>query len=164
MNKGIKAEFKQYWDVELGVTYIPWSKVREAQVEELREGGILDVDTLSPGKTDKKMFCWSLESRRADNVNIFAKPGRCLSFLAWASVRKTLELPEEPTHNGRSEPQLPEETQLLPVTASIPPAQVNNSYSLFLLDKTFKSVEAILLLKSFAYILLVHHFYSFPCK
>ena len=50
MNKGIKAEFKQYWDVELGVTYIPWSKIREAQLEELKEGGILDVDTLSPGK------------------------------------------------------------------------------------------------------------------
>lgn len=50
LNKGIKAEFKQYWDVELGVTYIPWSKVREDQLEELKDGGILDVDTLSPGK------------------------------------------------------------------------------------------------------------------
>lgn len=50
MNKGIKADFKQYWDVELGVTYIPWSKIREVQLEELKEGGILDVDTLSPGK------------------------------------------------------------------------------------------------------------------
>lgn len=54
LNKGIKAEFKQYWDVELGVTYIPWSKIREAQLEELKEGGILDVDTLSPGKTSKR--------------------------------------------------------------------------------------------------------------
>lgn len=51
LNKGIKADFKQYWDVELGVTYIPWSKIREAQLEELKEGGILDSDTLSPGKT-----------------------------------------------------------------------------------------------------------------
>lgn len=50
LNKGIKPDFKQYWDVELGVTYIPWSKIREAQVEELKEGGVLDVDTLSPGK------------------------------------------------------------------------------------------------------------------
>lgn len=50
LNKGIKAEFKQYWDVELGATYIPWSKIREDQLEELKEGGILDVDTLSPGK------------------------------------------------------------------------------------------------------------------
>ncbi|MEQ2205537.1 hypothetical protein XENOCAPTIV_002441 [Xenoophorus captivus] len=48
LNKGIKPDFKQYWDVELGVTYIPWSKVREDQLEELKEGGMLDMDTLSP--------------------------------------------------------------------------------------------------------------------
>lgn len=54
LNKGIKAEFKQYWDVELGVTYIPWSKIREVQLEELKEGGILDVDTLSPGKNSDR--------------------------------------------------------------------------------------------------------------
>lgn len=49
LNKGIKADFKQHWDVELGVTYIPWSKISEANLEELKEGGILDVETLSPG-------------------------------------------------------------------------------------------------------------------
>lgn len=49
LNKGIKSEFKQYWDVDLGVTYIPWSKIKEDQLEEVKEGGILDVDTLSPG-------------------------------------------------------------------------------------------------------------------
>uniref|UniRef100_A0AAZ1Y0G9 SR-related CTD-associated factor 4a n=1 Tax=Oreochromis aureus TaxID=47969 RepID=A0AAZ1Y0G9_OREAU len=43
LNKGIKADYKQYWDVELGVTYVPWSKVREDQLEELKEGGMLDV-------------------------------------------------------------------------------------------------------------------------
>ncbi|XP_008425450.1 splicing factor, arginine/serine-rich 15 isoform X1 [Poecilia reticulata] len=48
LNKGIKPDFKQYWDVELGVTYVPWSKVREDQLEELKEGGMLDMDTLSP--------------------------------------------------------------------------------------------------------------------
>ncbi|XP_057677380.1 SR-related and CTD-associated factor 4 isoform X2 [Corythoichthys intestinalis] len=47
-NKGIRADLKQFWDVELGVTYVPWSKVREEQLEELKEGGILDLDTLSP--------------------------------------------------------------------------------------------------------------------
>lgn len=57
LNKGIKAEFKQYWDVELGVTYIPWSKIREVQLEELKEGGILDVDTLSPGTNSDTLYC-----------------------------------------------------------------------------------------------------------
>ncbi|XP_066455165.1 SR-related and CTD-associated factor 4 isoform X2 [Eleutherodactylus coqui] len=46
LNKGIKAEYKQYWDVEIGVTYIPWSKVKPEDLEALCEGGMLDNDTL----------------------------------------------------------------------------------------------------------------------
>ncbi|XP_066506494.1 SR-related and CTD-associated factor 4 isoform X2 [Hoplias malabaricus] len=48
LNKGIKSDFKQYWDVELGVTYIPWSKARAEDLDDFREGGVLDTDTLSP--------------------------------------------------------------------------------------------------------------------
>lgn len=52
----------------------------------------------------------------------------CPSFAEWIGVRKTLDLPEELTHNGRSEPQQPEEPQVLPVAAAAAPlAQVNNS-------------------------------------
>uniref|UniRef100_A0A3Q2PRA3 SR-related CTD associated factor 4 n=1 Tax=Fundulus heteroclitus TaxID=8078 RepID=A0A3Q2PRA3_FUNHE len=93
LNKGIKPDLKQYWDVELGVTYIPWSKVREDQLVELKEGGMLDMDTLSPD---------------------------------WSSLRKPVDQPEEPTHNGRSEQQQqPEETQVLPMAAAAaPPVQV----------------------------------------
>ncbi|XP_047235440.1 SR-related and CTD-associated factor 4 isoform X1 [Girardinichthys multiradiatus] len=92
LNKGIKPDFKQYWDVELGVTYIPWSKVREDQLEELKEGGMLDMDTLSPD---------------------------------WTSLRKTLDHPEEATHNGRSEQQQPEEKQVIPMAvAAAPPVQI----------------------------------------
>ncbi|XP_055370647.1 SR-related and CTD-associated factor 4 isoform X2 [Betta splendens] len=92
LNKGIKAEFKQYWEVDLGVTYIPWSKIREDQLEEVKDGGILDIDTLSP---------------------------------EWTSIRKTLDLQEELTHNGRSEPQQLEETHVIPLSAPVaPPAQV----------------------------------------
>jgi len=50
LNKGIKAEFKQYWDVELGVTYVPWSKAKMEDLDVFREGGMLDPDTLAPGK------------------------------------------------------------------------------------------------------------------
>lgn len=56
LNKGIKSELKQYWDVELGVTYIPWSKIMEFQLEELKEGGVLDVETLAPGKKQNIQF------------------------------------------------------------------------------------------------------------
>ena len=51
LNKGIRSEHKQYWDVELGVTYIPWAKIKQDQLDGLREGGMLDVDTLSPGES-----------------------------------------------------------------------------------------------------------------
>lgn len=50
LNKGIKPDYKQYWDVELGVTYVPWGKVKPEDLESFCEGGMLDNDTLSPGK------------------------------------------------------------------------------------------------------------------
>lgn len=50
LNKGIKPDYKQYWDVELGVTYIPWDKVKPEDLESFCEGGMLDNETLSPGK------------------------------------------------------------------------------------------------------------------
>lgn len=49
LNKGIKPDYKQYWDVELGVTYIPWDKVKPEDLESFCEGGMLDNETLSPG-------------------------------------------------------------------------------------------------------------------
>nr|XP_033805690.1 SR-related and CTD-associated factor 4 isoform X2 [Geotrypetes seraphini] len=48
LNKGIKADYKQYWDVELGVTYVPWDKIKPEELESFCEGGVLDNDTLSP--------------------------------------------------------------------------------------------------------------------
>ncbi|XP_043927958.1 SR-related and CTD-associated factor 4-like [Protopterus annectens] len=56
LNKGIKQGFKQYWDVELGVTYIPWDKVKPEDLESLCEGGMLDSETLSPGKTTLELL------------------------------------------------------------------------------------------------------------
>uniref|UniRef100_A0AAY4E8N7 SR-related CTD-associated factor 4a n=1 Tax=Denticeps clupeoides TaxID=299321 RepID=A0AAY4E8N7_9TELE len=50
LNKGIKSDLKQYWDVELGVTYVPWSKVKADDLDGFKEGGMLDPDSLSPGK------------------------------------------------------------------------------------------------------------------
>ncbi|KAG8450254.1 hypothetical protein GDO86_002778, partial [Hymenochirus boettgeri] len=48
LNKGIKSEYKQYWDVEIGVTYIPWNKVKPEELENFCEGGIIDNDSLCP--------------------------------------------------------------------------------------------------------------------
>ncbi|XP_055022910.1 SR-related and CTD-associated factor 4-like isoform X2 [Boleophthalmus pectinirostris] len=48
LNKGIKSAHKKFWDVEHGVTYIPWSKVKMEELESYREGGIIDADTVNP--------------------------------------------------------------------------------------------------------------------
>nr|XP_020468805.1 splicing factor, arginine/serine-rich 15-like [Monopterus albus] len=48
LNKGIKPVHKKFWDVERGVSYIPWSKVKFEELESYREGGMLDMDTLNP--------------------------------------------------------------------------------------------------------------------
>ncbi|KAJ0022340.1 hypothetical protein NQD34_009830 [Periophthalmus magnuspinnatus] len=48
LNKGIKSAHKKFWDVEQGVTYIPWSKVKVEELESYREGGMIDADTVNP--------------------------------------------------------------------------------------------------------------------
>ncbi|XP_029372667.1 splicing factor, arginine/serine-rich 15-like isoform X2 [Echeneis naucrates] len=48
LNKGIKSAHKKFWDVDRGVTYIPWSKVKVEELESYREGGMLDPETLNP--------------------------------------------------------------------------------------------------------------------
>lgn len=54
LNKGIKTAHKKFWDVERGVTYIPWSKAKVEELESYREGGMLDTETLNPEWTGAK--------------------------------------------------------------------------------------------------------------
>lgn len=55
--KGVKGkEWKDYWEVELGVSYIPWNKlvnVTDQDLELLEEGGMIDEDTLPPNLKGK---------------------------------------------------------------------------------------------------------------
>ncbi|XP_028293034.1 SR-related and CTD-associated factor 8 isoform X2 [Gouania willdenowi] len=46
LNKGVKQEYKQFWDVDLGVTYIPWEKVKMDDLDGFAEGGIIDQETV----------------------------------------------------------------------------------------------------------------------
>lgn len=39
------AEYKDLWDVELGVTYIPWEKLPQ-DLTHLMEGGMIDEETV----------------------------------------------------------------------------------------------------------------------
>ncbi|KAL5289297.1 nrd-1 family protein [Megaselia abdita] len=46
--KGVKSkEWKDYWDLDLGVTYIPWNKLNtDVKIKDLEEGGMVDEDTM----------------------------------------------------------------------------------------------------------------------
>jgi hypothetical protein len=50
LNKGVKQEYKQFWDVDLGVTYIPWEKVKLDDLDDFAEGGIIDQETVNDGE------------------------------------------------------------------------------------------------------------------
>ncbi|XP_037833797.1 SR-related and CTD-associated factor 8 isoform X2 [Kryptolebias marmoratus] len=47
LNKGVKQEYKQFWDADLGVTYIPWEKVKVDDLDGFAEGGIIDQETVN---------------------------------------------------------------------------------------------------------------------
>ncbi|XP_031208931.1 SR-related and CTD-associated factor 8 isoform X4 [Mastomys coucha] len=47
LNKGVKTEYKQFWDVDLGVTYIPWEKVKVDDLDGFAEGGMIDQETVN---------------------------------------------------------------------------------------------------------------------
>lgn len=64
MNKGVGGRFKKYWNMDLGVTYVPWEKLKETEIVALREGAVLDQETLKPGTVHAK--------------HVQAKTGSCL--------------------------------------------------------------------------------------
>ena len=51
LNKGVKQEYKQFWDVDLGVSYIPWEKVKLDDLDDFAEGGIIDQETVNDGES-----------------------------------------------------------------------------------------------------------------
>lgn len=53
--KGVKSkEWKDYWDIDLGVSYIPWDKLsHDTDLDQLEEGGMFDEDTLPQLIKDK---------------------------------------------------------------------------------------------------------------
>ncbi|EDW00960.1 GH21172 [Drosophila grimshawi] len=54
--KGVKSkEWKDFWDLELGVTYVPWNKLSpDTDFDSLEEGGMFDEDTM-PGWMKQKI-------------------------------------------------------------------------------------------------------------
>ncbi|XP_037953014.1 SR-related and CTD-associated factor 4 isoform X2 [Teleopsis dalmanni] len=63
--KGVKSkDWKDYWDLDLGVSYIPWSKLDEnIDFDSLEEGGMFDEDTMPGWIKDKINHMKSLKEK-----------------------------------------------------------------------------------------------------
>ena len=95
MGVGMKeSDLKDLWDVEQGVSYIPWNRIPE-NVDDLAEGGFLDEDSL-PEEVKSKCICHcgSIDCRPAvimvkvtPVVHVGRLPLRC--SLAMGSVHDT---------------------------------------------------------------------------
>lgn len=73
--KGVKSkEWKDYWDLELGVSYIPWDKLDEnTDFEQLEEGGMFDEDSM-PVWLKEKLKNQSQKKDNSDNTNATVNP------------------------------------------------------------------------------------------
>ena len=46
------AAYKSYWELELGVSFVPWELIRnQKDLNEIAEGGWIDPTTCPPGTT-----------------------------------------------------------------------------------------------------------------
>ncbi|KAK5620722.1 hypothetical protein CRENBAI_019779 [Crenichthys baileyi] len=82
LNKGIKPAHKKFWEVEQGVTYIPWSKVKVEELESYQEGGMLDPETLKP------------EWNNAKEVNSQAAVNGALEIVPDVTVSAHVQMPK----------------------------------------------------------------------
>ncbi|XP_063695560.1 SR-related and CTD-associated factor 4 isoform X2 [Culicoides brevitarsis] len=74
--KGVKSkEWKDYWDIDLGVSYIPWNKLtKTTNFSELEEGGMFDEETMPSWLKDK------LKEQPAKEEGEMAMPPNPLMF------------------------------------------------------------------------------------
>ncbi|XP_008105815.2 SR-related and CTD-associated factor 4 isoform X1 [Anolis carolinensis] len=117
LNKGIKPDYKQYWDVELGVTYVPWSKVKPEDLQSFCEGGMLDNETLSP---EWKGIPKKPENQVAQNGG--AGGGDTAHNEQTLPVSKTVQMPVPiPTPMALPPPQVPQHQPGPPMVGTLQP-------------------------------------------
>ncbi|XP_042269320.1 SR-related and CTD-associated factor 4-like [Thunnus maccoyii] len=120
LNKGIKAAHKKFWDVERGVTYIPWTKVKVEELESYREGGMLDVDTLNPEWNTAKDF----NKQAAVNGALESLPadGNITAHIQVPSVQQAAPMGSPPAFPG---PIMLSPTSIPPGGAPFIPTELN---------------------------------------
>ena len=44
-----ESEFKQFWDEDRGVTFVPWDRLKGKSLRDLSYGSVVDPDSMPPG-------------------------------------------------------------------------------------------------------------------
>lgn len=75
--KGVKSkEWKDFWDLDLGVTYIPWNKIDETtDFDALEEGGMFDEDSMPGWMKEKINKMKSLKESAGEHANMLSGAG-----------------------------------------------------------------------------------------
>lgn len=86
--KGVKSkEWKEYWDLETGVSYIPWSKLDDStDFEALEEGGMIDEESAPAWLTEKLKAELQKKEQRKNAVDIPQIPNMALFGLPGAPL------------------------------------------------------------------------------
>ncbi|XP_017839117.1 SR-related and CTD-associated factor 4 isoform X3 [Drosophila busckii] len=74
--KGVKSkEWKDFWDLELGVTYVPWNKLSvDTDLDSLEEGGMFDEDTMPSWMKQKINQGKNVKDNKAHTTDMSTAP------------------------------------------------------------------------------------------
>uniref|UniRef100_A0A4W3H5U5 SR-related CTD associated factor 8 n=1 Tax=Callorhinchus milii TaxID=7868 RepID=A0A4W3H5U5_CALMI len=119
LNKGVKPEYKQFWDVDLGVTYIPWEKVKLDDLVGFSEGGMIDQETVNSEWKSRKSTSANENVPQTSATDGNTQPTSQAE--AFTQPVTMLPIPVVPTVSGVGIVQPP----TFPLSMSIPPPGFN---------------------------------------
>ncbi|KAE8601860.1 hypothetical protein XENTR_v10013817 [Xenopus tropicalis] len=128
LNKGVKTEYKQFWDVDLGVTYIPWEKVKVDDLEGFAEGGMIDQESVNNDwKAQKSSEAVGAKESTPDNATVVpttivtSAPIPVVTTAAQASaVQKNSTVTSQP--EAYTQPVAVLQIPVAPAVSLVPPA------------------------------------------
>lgn len=125
--KGVKGKvFKDYWELEEGVSYIPWPKIpKNVDIELLEDGGMIDEETLPDWMKEK------MENSANSNPNSQSLLGLALDNTSIGNAAAIIP----PVIDTSQPPPMPPSAGLLQPPPALPlslvnPFQLNNRLAL----------------------------------
>ncbi|XP_007903677.1 SR-related and CTD-associated factor 8 [Callorhinchus milii] len=121
LNKGVKPEYKQFWDVDLGVTYIPWEKVKLDDLVGFSEGGMIDQETVNSEWKSRKSTSANENVPQTSATDGNTQPTSQAEAFTQPVTMLPVQIPVVPTVSGVGIVQPP----TFPLSMSIPPPGFN---------------------------------------